>query len=135
MRILRLVRHLGERFLRKEERVGDTLFERIARVIFQLIEREHLTVRQRMMLAYKNVDGCLKERREHELGIVERRSEHACIVPVDVENADVRAVSAHVLDDLAGGRLAHDEIVFLVVAAINGIDERTDAERVVLRGD
>lgn len=56
-------------------------------------------------------------------------------MPVNVENTNVRAMRAHVIDNLASRCLAHDEVVFLVIAVIDGVDERTDAECVVLRGD
>lgn len=56
-------------------------------------------------------------------------------MPIDVEDTDVGTVRAHVIDDLAGGRFAHDEVVLLVLATVHRVDERANAKRIVLRGD
>lgn len=54
---------------------------------------------------------------------------------IQIEDADIAAKRAHVVDDLRCGGLAHDELELAVAAALDDVDEGLDRERVVLGRD
>ena len=87
------------------------------------------------MLAHEDVNRCVEERVEARTGVGEGLLKDARIKVVQIEDADVAAKCADVVDDLRRGGLAHDEIELAVAAALDHVDEGLDRKGVVLGRD
>ena len=123
-----------KRLLRVVERVRRALLERVAREGLQVLGRQQLRARQRVVLAYEYVHVRVEQRGVRHVGVGEGLLQHAPVEAVGVEHAHLAAERAHVVDDLAGAALAQDELVVVSLALLHDVHERLHAERVVLRG-
>ena len=89
-----------------------------------------------MVFAYEHVHACIEQGSEAEVVVGQRFLQHVGVETVQIEDAQLAAERAHVLDDLAGGAFAQDVVeVPAVAGAFHHAHERLDAERVMLRGD
>ena len=61
--------------------------------------------------------------------------QNAGVKVVQIEDADVAAKRADVIDDLRCGGLAHDELELAVAAALDHVDKGLDRKGVVLGGN
>ena len=61
--------------------------------------------------------------------------QNADVKVVQIEDADVAAKRADVIDDLRCGGLAHDELELVVPAALDDVDEGLDRKGVMLGGN
>ena len=68
-------------------------------------------------------------------GIGEGLLQNAGVKVIQVQNADIAAKCADVVDDLRGGGLAHDELKLTVAAALDDVDKGLDRKSVVLGRD
>lgn len=90
---------------------------------------------ERVALAYEYVDLCVKEGVEARARIGKSLLQNAGVKVVQIEDADITAKRADVIDDLRCGGLAHDELELAVAAALDHVDEGLDRKGVVLGGD
>ena len=81
------------------------------------------------------MDLCVKEGVEARARVGKGFLQDASVKVVQIEDADVAAKRADVIDDLRRGGLAHDEIELAVAAALDHVDECLDRKGVVLGGD
>jgi len=68
-------------------------------------------------------------------GIGEGLLQNAGVKVVQIQDADVAAKRADVIDDLRRGGLAHDELELAVAAALDYVDKGLDRKGVVLGGN
>ena len=90
---------------------------------------------ERVAFAYEHVDFRIKEGMKARSGIGECLLQDTGIKVVQIEDADVAAKRAYVVDDLRRGGLAHDELELAVAAALDYVDKGLDRKRVVLGRD
>ena len=88
-----------------------------------------------MTFADEHVDFCIKEGMKARPGIGKGLLQDTGIKVIQIEDADVTAKRAHVVDDLRCGGLAHDELELAVAAALDDVDKGLDRKRVVLGRD
>ena len=73
---------------------------------------------ERVAFAYEYVDLCVKEGVEARARIGKSLLQNAGVKVVQIQDADVAAKRADVIDDLRCGGLAHDELELAVAAAL-----------------
>ena len=88
-----------------------------------------------MAFANEDVDRRVEEGMEACAGIGEGLLQNAGVKVIQVQNADIAAKCADVVDDLRGGGLAHDELKLTVAAALDDVDKGLNRKRVVLGRD
>ena len=88
-----------------------------------------------MALANEDVDRRVEEGMEACAGIGEGLLQNPGVKVIQIQNADIAAKCADVIDDLRGGGLAHDELELTVAAALDDVDKGLDRKRVVLGRD
>ena len=88
-----------------------------------------------MALANEDVDRRVEEGMEACAGVGEGLLQDAGVKVIQIQNADIAAKCADVVDDLRGGGLAHDELELAVAAALDDVDKGLDRKRVVLGRD
>ena len=88
-----------------------------------------------MAFANEDVDRRVEEGMETCAGIGEGLLQNAGVKVIQVQNADIAAKCADVVDDLRGGGLAHDELKLTVAAALDDVDKGLNRKRVVLGRD
>ena len=90
---------------------------------------------KRVALANEDVDRRVEEGMEACAGIGEGLLQNAGVKVVQIEDADIAAKCADVIDDLRCGGLAHDELELAVAAALDHVDKGLDRKGVVLGGN
>lgn len=88
-----------------------------------------------MAFANEDVDRRVEEGMEACAGIGEGLLQNAGVKVIQVQNADIAAKCADVVDNLRGGGLAHDELKLTVAAALDDVDKGLDRKSVVLGRD
>ena len=88
-----------------------------------------------MALANEDVDRRVEEGVEARAGIGEGLLQNAGVKVIQVQNADIAAKCADVVDNLRCGGLAHDELELAVAAALDYVDKGLDRKGVVLGGN
>jgi len=81
------------------------------------------------------VDRRVEEGMEACAGISEGLLQDAGVKVIQIQNADIAAKCADVVDDLRRGGLAHDELELAVAAALDDVDKGLDRKSVVLGRD
>ena len=85
--------------------------------------------------AQEDVDCCIEEGMEARAGVGKGLLQDAGIKVIQIQNADIAAKCADVVDDLRRGGFAHDELELAVAAALDDVDKGLDRKSVVLGRD
>ena len=88
-----------------------------------------------MALANEDVDRRVEEGMELARASAKAFCKTRVLKVVQIEDADIAAKCADVVDDLRGGGLAHDELELTVAAALDHVDKGLDRKSVVLGRD